>query len=140
MRSKTKTVTKKSLSPRVIAFCCEHSGYLAGKTAEINKTVPPDNFALVQYPCTGRIEPLHILKAFENGWDGVAILACYEGACKYLRGNIRAKKRVVYTQKLLSEAGIEPERLRFYNLSSGQWREFARITEDMMKQIGSIKL
>lgn len=139
-RIKSKTASKNNSFPRVIAFCCEHSGYLAAQTAERNKYLSSENLALVQYPCTGRIEPGHILKAFENGWDGVAILACHQGACKYLKGNIRAGKRVTYTRKLLQEAGIEPERLKFFNLSSGQWKEFARITEDMMKQIGGIKL
>jgi F420-non-reducing hydrogenase iron-sulfur subunit len=62
-------------------------------------------------PCSGRIESLHLLRAIEAGADKVYLITCPEGVCRYREGNLRARKRVVFAQKLLEEIGIEPDRL-----------------------------
>jgi F420-non-reducing hydrogenase iron-sulfur subunit len=62
-------------------------------------------------PCSGRIEPLHFLRAFEAGADLVYLITCPEKACRYQQGNTRAKKRLQFTQKLIEEVGFDPERL-----------------------------
>jgi F420-non-reducing hydrogenase iron-sulfur subunit len=63
-------------------------------------------------PCSGRIEPLHFLRAFEAGADLVYLLTCPKKVCRYQQGNIRAEKRIAYAQKLIQELGLDPERLR----------------------------
>jgi coenzyme F420-reducing hydrogenase delta subunit len=62
-------------------------------------------------PCSGRIDPLHLMRALESGADKVYLVTCPEGACRYHEGNIRAKKRITYVQELIKEIGLEPERL-----------------------------
>jgi F420-non-reducing hydrogenase iron-sulfur subunit len=62
-------------------------------------------------PCSGRIDPLHLLRALESGADKVYLLACPEGTCRYREGNIRAKKRVAFARGLIEEIGLEGERL-----------------------------
>ena len=62
-------------------------------------------------PCSGRIDPLHLMRALESGADKVYLVTCPEGACHYREGNIRAKKRIAYTQGLIEEIGLERERL-----------------------------
>jgi F420-non-reducing hydrogenase iron-sulfur subunit len=69
-------------------------------------------------PCSGRIDPLHLMKAFEAGADMVYLVACPEGACRYRDGNLRAKKRVAYTQGLIGEIGLERERLEMVTLTA----------------------
>ncbi len=62
-------------------------------------------------PCSGRIDPLHLMRALESGADKVYLVTCPEGACRYREGNVRARKRVAYTQGLIEEIGLERERL-----------------------------
>jgi F420-non-reducing hydrogenase iron-sulfur subunit len=68
-------------------------------------------------PCSGRIDPLHLLRALESGADKVYLLACPEGACRYREGNIRAKKRVAFARGLIEEIGLEGERLELINVA-----------------------
>ena len=74
---------------------------------------------------------LTMLKAFEAGADGVLVAGCLEGECHFLKGNLRARKRVMYLKQLLQELGIEPERAAIYNLSSAQGQRFAQIAQEM---------
>jgi coenzyme F420-reducing hydrogenase delta subunit len=64
-------------------------------------------------PCSGRIEPLHFLRALESGADVVYLITCPEGVCRYQHGNLRARKRLFYAQRLIQEIGLEAERLVF---------------------------
>jgi len=72
-----------------------------------------------------------MLKAFETGADGICVAGCLEGECHFLKGNLRARKRVTYLKELLQELGIEPERAAIYNLSSAQGQRFAQIAQEM---------
>jgi len=62
-------------------------------------------------PCSGRIDPLHLLRALESGADMVYLITCPEGACRYREGNLRAWKRVRYARKLIEEIGLEGARI-----------------------------
>jgi F420-non-reducing hydrogenase iron-sulfur subunit len=62
-------------------------------------------------PCSGRVEPLHFLRAFESGVDLVYLITCPEKTCRYQQGNLRARKRLSYARKLIREIGLDPERL-----------------------------
>ena len=62
-------------------------------------------------PCSGRIDPLHFLKALETGSDKVFLIACPEGACRYGQGNLRAAKRLGYARGLVAEVGFSPDSL-----------------------------
>ncbi len=66
----------------------------------------PTNVKIIKVPCTGRVDITHVLKAFEDGADGVYLVGCLEGDCHYLVGNIRAKKRVEYLKHILDECGV----------------------------------
>lgn len=95
----------------------------------------PTNLRIVEVPCTGRVDILHILEAFERGADGVFVIGCLEGECHYLEGNLRAKKRVTYVKDILKSLGIEEERLDMYNLSSAMGQQFAMITAEVTEKI-----
>jgi len=69
-------------------------------------------------PCSGRIEALHLMRALEAGADKVLLVTCPIGACRYQEGNLRARKRLEFAQKLIEEIGLEPERLELVNASS----------------------
>ncbi len=95
----------------------------------------PTNVKVLKVPCTGRVDVIHMLKALENGADGVYLAGCLEGECHYLVGNLRAKRRVGYAKQLLEECGIGGERVAMYNLSSAQGQRFAEIAREMTEKI-----
>jgi coenzyme F420-reducing hydrogenase delta subunit len=94
---------------------------------------PPD-IKIIMMPCTGRVDILHLLKAFEAGADAVFVAGCLEGECHYLKGNIRAKKRVMKVKKDFEAMGLEPERLEMFNLSSSEGPRFAAIAKEMVER------
>ena len=99
----------------------------------------PTNIKIVKVPCSGRVAIIHMLKALEEGADGVMVAGCLEGDCHYQSGNLRAKKRVIYVKEILEKIGMEPERVAMYNLSAGEGPRFAEIAREMtekVKQLG----
>lgn len=95
---------------------------------------PPD-IKIIMMPCTGRVDILHLLKAFEAGADAVFVAGCLEGECHYLMGNIRARKRVNKVKKDFAQMGIEPERVEMFNLSSSEGPRFAAIAREMVERV-----
>jgi coenzyme F420-reducing hydrogenase delta subunit len=95
----------------------------------------PADVKIIQVPCTGRVDIIHLLKALEDGADGVYVAGCLEGECHYLEGNYKARRKVESVKKTLAELGIEPERVAMYNLSSAQGARFAEIANEMVQQI-----
>jgi F420-non-reducing hydrogenase iron-sulfur subunit len=98
----------------------------------------PTFIKVIKVPCTGRVDVLTLLKAFESGVDGVYVAGCMEGECHFLKGNLRARKRVNYAKTLLQEVGIEPERLEMYNLSAAQGQRFAAIANEMAEKVRAL--
>jgi len=94
----------------------------------------PPNVKVIQVPCTGRVDIIHLLKAIEDGADAVYVAGCMEGECHFLVGNLKAKKRVQYVKKVLQELGIEPERVEMFNLSAGEGPRFAEIARKMVER------
>jgi len=96
------------------------------------------NVRVVEMTCTGNIDHRVILNAFEEGADGVYVAGCMEGDCHFLKGNIRAKKRVNAVKQLLDEIGVGGDRLAMYNLSAAQGSRFAEIANEMTEKIKSL--
>jgi F420-non-reducing hydrogenase iron-sulfur subunit len=95
----------------------------------------PANVKIIQLPCTGRVDIIHLLNAIEDGADGVYVAGCLEGECHYIAGNLKAKRKVAYVKKIMEEIGIEPERVEMFNLSSAQGARFAEIANEMAERI-----
>jgi len=120
---------------KIIAFCCENSAYLAADKAGRMRLHYPDNLRIIRVPCAGRVDIVHVLRAFEKGAAGVLVMGCQEGACQHLTGNIRAKERVNYTQDLLKEAGIDAGRVKVVNLGPDMAQKFVREVREMAEKI-----
>jgi F420-non-reducing hydrogenase iron-sulfur subunit len=121
--------------PTIVAFCCHYCAYAAADLAGSSRLQYPPNVRIIRTPCTGRIEVEYFMKALENGADGVLVAGCEEGSCHFKEGNLLAKRRVNYTRNLLSEAGLEAERLRMVNVSAASAQKFAEIVRDMVETV-----
>jgi len=121
--------------PRILAFCCHYCAYAAADLAGTMRLPYPTNVRIVRMPCSGRVDPLHIMEAFENGVDGVLVAGCLEGGCHFLEGNLRARRRVENICRILEEVGIESGRVRMVNLSSSMGQGFANTVTEFTEQV-----
>ena len=95
----------------------------------------PINVKIVRVPCTGKVDVIHIMRAFEKGADGVAVIGCLEGECHFDSGNLRARQRVEQAQKILETIGVGGERAQMYNLSSSEGPRFAQYATEITEKI-----
>lgn len=95
----------------------------------------PTNINIIRVPCTGKVDILHILRAFEKGADGVYAVGCMEGDCHYNTGNLRARKRVEQAAKILDTVGVGGQRVQMRNLSSGEGPLFVKYAKEIVEQI-----
>ena len=95
----------------------------------------PPSIKIIRVPCTGKVDTLHMLRAFEKGADGVYVVGCREGDCHYNSGNFRAAKRVAQARQILDTVGIGGERVRMCNLSSSDGPLFVKYAEEMHETV-----
>ena len=121
--------------PKIVAFCCDQSGYAAADMAGALKLELPRNVEIVRVPCAGRIETIYLLRALEKGADGVILFACYEENCQFLRGNLRARGRLSYAHRMLEKIGLEKERLEICHLTTNSGVRFAEALQQKSEQL-----
>lgn len=126
---------QETFEPEITAFMCIYCGYMAADTASALRIQYPANVKLIKLPCTGKTDPRYILKAFEEGADGVYVVACPMGNCHHVRGNVRGLARVERTKGLLDEIGLNGERLDMFFMSGGQGKTFADAAREMTERI-----
>ncbi len=121
--------------PQITAFYCIYCGYMAADTAGVLHVQYPANVKFVRLPCTGKTDIRYILEAFEQGADGVYIVACPIGNCHHVRGNERGWARVKRAKKILDEIGLGGERLDIFFMSGSQGASFAIAAQTMTERI-----
>lgn len=121
--------------PELTAFTCNYCAYMSGDTAGALRLQYPANVKVVKLPCTGKTDARYLLAAFEEGADGVYVIACPIGNCHHVRGNERARARVAQTRKLLEQVGLEGGRLDIFFLSGGMGESFAVAAREMTERI-----
>ena len=91
----------------------------------------------VGLPCSGKVDILYLIKAFESGADGVVVVTCKEDECRHLEGNLRASKRVGAVDSLLDEIGMGKGRIAIIRAGEGGSGQIMRDIEEFRKQIRS---
>lgn len=128
-------MTTNGFEPQLVAFCCHYCAFAAADLAGSMRLSYPPNVLVSEMPCTGRLDVLHVLRAFERGVDGVIVAGCLEGSCHYLEGNLQAKRRVSRARELLESIGVDKDRLEMFNLSSSEGPRFAQIAAEMTERV-----
>jgi len=121
--------------PTVLCFACQWCSYGAADLAGVSRIQYPPNVRILRVPCSGRVDVLHILKAFQNGADGVIVTGCHIGDCHYIDGNVKAKDRIRVLKKSLSVLDIDSERLELGFASSSEGQKFATMMTDFVEKI-----
>jgi F420-non-reducing hydrogenase iron-sulfur subunit len=102
---------------------------------------PQENTMILKFhklPCSSMVKDIFLLRAFEAGADGVMVLVCPEGACRYVEGNMRAKKRAQWVRTLLDDIGLDGRRLSFFNLAAGDVKGFNEALLKVGEQIRAL--
>jgi F420-non-reducing hydrogenase iron-sulfur subunit len=122
--------------PRIVAFLCNWCSYAGADLAGVSRIQYPPNVRVVRVPCSGRINPLFVLKALQNGVDGVLVSGCHPGDCHYISGNLYARRKFAVLKSLLEHVGFERERIHFSWVSAAEGARFAGILE---RVIGAVR-
>ena len=126
---------EKNFEPKIAAFVCNWCTYTGADLAGTSRLKYPTNIKMIRVPCTGRIDPLFIIKAFEKGADGVLISGCHPGDCHYNAGNYHARRRWILFQELLGYIGIDSSRLQFSWVSASEGKKFVDIVNEVTNVI-----
>jgi coenzyme F420-reducing hydrogenase delta subunit len=140
--AKTTTKMEETLEatwkPRIISFCCHYCSYGAADLAGSSKMAYPINVEIIRVPCSGRVDPLHVLHALEGGADGVMVTGCLKEQCHFVTGNLHAEKRMIKLAKWLEAIGLGG-RSKFELMSAGmanKWVETSKTFYERILELG----
>jgi len=113
--------------PRILGFLCRWCSYAGADLAGTSRKKYPANIRIIKIPCSGRIDPLLVIRALRLGFDGVLVSGCHPGDCHYQTGNYRARRRMAITKSFLEYLGVEPQRIQASWVSASEGDRFAQV-------------
>ncbi len=135
-------MAEESFEPKILAFMCNWCTYGAADLAGVSRLAYPPNIRPVRVMCSATISPHHVLRAFQNGADGVLVGGCHPGDCHYIAGNYMTIKRMSFLQELLGFVGLGG-RLHLDWISSAEAQKFVAVVTkftEKIKQMGPLPL
>lgn len=129
-----------SNSPDIQAFCCHYTSQhsCSDNGSSLQEDGFPENVQINRLDCSGKLQVSTLLKAFENGADGVYVVGCPKDTCHNIMGSQRAAKKVLATKKALDELGVEPERIEMFHLERGLHPEFIKVAQSMNDRLSKM--
>lgn len=124
--------------PKILGITCNWCSYAGADLAGSARTQYPPDVRIVRVMCSGRIDPLFIMKAFTDGADGVLVSGCHFGDCHYLEGNYKAAKRMFLIKNLLKGIGFDDKRIRMTFVSASEGAKWATVIEDVVSTITNL--
>ena len=124
--------------PRITAFVCNWCTYTGADLAGTSRLHMASNVRIIRLPCTGRIDPLFIVKAFERGADGVIVSGCHPADCHYTAGNYHARRRFALFRELASFIGIDPGRMTFSWVSAAAGAKWRDVVDDTVARVRAL--
>jgi len=124
--------------PKIVAFCCNWCSYAGADLAGTSRMQYPSNLRIIRVMCSGRVNPVFVLKALRVGADGVLVLGCHPGDCHYLTGNYHTRRRLSITMKFMEYMGIEPERIQVSWCSASEGSRFAEVVTEVTADLKRI--
>jgi F420-non-reducing hydrogenase iron-sulfur subunit len=121
--------------PRIVGFLCNWCSYAGADMAGTSRTSYAPNIRIIRVPCSGRVDPLFIMKAFQQGADGVLVAGCHPGDCHYSEGNYVARRRYAVMHKLLEYSGVDKDRVRLEWVSASEGAKWARVVNEFTESV-----
>jgi F420-non-reducing hydrogenase iron-sulfur subunit len=120
---------------RIIGFLCNWCSYAGADTAGVGRFQQPTDLRIIRVPCSGRIDPLFILRAFRGGADGVLVSGCHPRDCHYAEGNFYARRRLELVKRFLPVTGINPERFEYTWVSASEGPRWQQVVSNFTGHI-----
>ena len=127
-----------SWQPKILAFCCNWCTYTGADLAGLNRMKYPANVRVVRVPCSSRVNPQFVLRAFQKGCDGVMVCGCHPGDCHYATGNYYTRRRFMLMKELLAYNGIDPERFQARWISGSEAAKFRDTVAEVSELIAGM--
>lgn len=124
--------------PLIVAFCCNWCSYAGADLAGTSRLTYPADVKIIRVPCSCRVNPLFVLRAFQRGADGVIIAGCHPGDCHYTSGNYFARRRLALLFSMLDYLGIERERTRVEWISAAEGSKFAATMTEFAEHVAAL--
>ena len=121
--------------PKIISFVCKWCTSAAADLAGVTRLKYQPNSVNIRVMCSSRVDPVHILQAFEKGADGVFVGGCHLGECHYQVGNFKTRRRIIMLHQLLENLGISPKRLRLEWISAAEGPKFKNAMNDFIDTV-----
>jgi coenzyme F420-reducing hydrogenase delta subunit len=134
----TETGQAGAIEPRIVAFVCNWCTYTGADLAGTSRIQMAPNVRVIRLPCTGRIDPVFIIKAFERGADGVIVSGCHPGDCHYLAGNYHARRRFTVFREIMSFLGIDQRRITFSWVSASEGRKWGDVVNEAVARVRAL--
>lgn len=129
---------KENWQPKLLGFLCNWCSYAGADLAGSSRLHYPPTLRVIRVPCSGRVNPAMVLKAFKEGADGVLVAGCHPGDCHYSEGNYYTRRRLKLLTSFLPFVGIDPRRYRFEWISAAEGKEFAAAVEELTEQVRAL--
>ena len=124
-----------NFTPLIVAFCCNWCSYAGADLAGTGRMQYPAEVKIIRVPCSCRVNPLFILRAFQRGADGVILCGCHPGDCHYTSGNYFTRRRMTMLFDLLDYLGIERERTRVEWVSAAEGARFSSVMNEFVSKV-----
>jgi coenzyme F420-reducing hydrogenase delta subunit len=124
---------------RIVGFLCNWCSYGGADTAGVGRFRQPTDLRIIRVPCSGRIDPLFVLKSLVNGADGVLVSGCHPRDCHYSEGNFYARRRLEVLKRFLPILGLDERRFEYtwVSASEGQkWRTVVQTFTERIHELG----
>ncbi len=126
---------KEKFEPNIIGFLCNWCSYAGADLAGTSRIQYPPNLKAIRVMCSGRVNPIFVVNALQQGADGVLIGGCHPGDCHYERGNYLARRRMAVLKNLLEFTGIDQRRVRMTWVSAAEGKKFAEVVKEVTDDI-----
>ena len=121
--------------PKIVAFVCNWCTYAGADLTGTSRIKYASNVRIIRFPCTGRIDYMLLLKAFDEGADGIIISGCHPNDCHYTSGNFHARRRWIIFRSLCDFMGIDTRRIIFSWVSAAEGARWADIVNTTVASI-----
>jgi len=125
--------------PKIIGFLCNWCSYTGADLAGTSRIQYPPNIRVIKVMCSGRVNPQFVMKAFQEGADGVLVSGCHPGDCHYIEGNFHTRRKLTMLRDQLEFMGIEAERFQISWVSASEGIKFAEVVSnftDRLRDLG----
>jgi len=128
-------LTDDSFEPRILGFLCNWCSYAGADLAGTSRLQYAPNIRIIRVMCSGRVNPQFILKAFQEGIDGVLVSGCHPGDCHYLEGNYHARRKLTLLKDLMGLFGVDSDRFQVSWVSASEGPKFAEVVNNFTQRI-----